>query len=93
MMILIFNSLFPPSRLSLSLPPLPLPPRTQTTIGALATAAHCFGVCRVKAEADRKEGKRFQGISNHFIEIPVNMRQRVDPPLGPRTGFYVGEVG
>ena len=64
----------------------------QTTIGALATAAHCFGVCLVKAEADQKLDKKFQGIENHYVEIPVNIRQRIDPPLGLRAGFYVTEV-
>ena len=62
------------------------------TVGGLAAAAHCFGVCLVKAEVDQREGKTFRGIENHYIEIPVNIRDRVDPPLGMRAGFYATEV-
>lgn len=66
--------------------------REKTTIGALATAAHCFGLCVLEAKKCQNEGRIFSGIRNHFTDIPVNIRQRVEPPLGPRVGFYVTEL-
>jgi len=66
--------------------------KEKTTIGALATAAQSFAVSVLEAKKCEREGKLFAGIQNHYTDIPVNIRQRVDPPLGSLVGFYVTEI-
>ena len=63
------------------------------TVGSLALACSYLTMAAVEAETAAEAGEAYQGSVDQLVDIPVNMRNRLDQPLGnTNCGFLITEV-
>ena len=63
------------------------------TVGSLALASSYLTMAALEAEAALEAGQTYQGSVDQLVDIPVNMRNRLDPPLGnTNCGFLITEL-
>lgn len=63
------------------------------TVGALALASSYIAMAAIHAKATCSDTDKYTGMEGQYIDIPVNIRRRLDPPIGDNyCGFYITEV-
>ena len=66
------------------------------TLNNLALSASYLAMAAVHAEStisSENNMDTYQGISGQLIDVPVNMRHRVDPSMaGKHAGFIITEI-
>ena len=66
------------------------------TVGSLVLAAGYMAMATLHARATCGTGdpaEEYGGMKDEYIDIPVNVRRRLDPPIGDNyCGFYITEV-
>lgn len=62
-------------------------------MGSLALASSYLAMAAVEAESAAEAGLTYPGSVDQLVDIPVNMRNRLDQPLGnTHCGFLITEV-
>ena len=63
------------------------------TVGSLVLAASYMAMATLHARATCTDPEEYGGMKDEYIDIPVNVRRRLDPPIGDNyCGFYITEV-
>ena len=63
------------------------------TVGSLALACSYLAMAAVEAESAEEAGMTYSGSTDQLVDIPVNMRNRLEQPLGnSHCGFLITEV-
>jgi len=65
----------------------------KVTVGSLALASCYMAQAVVHAEASGQDEESYSGMKDQVIDIPVNIRRQLEPPIGDQYGgLYITEL-